>query len=486
MRLRFAPSPTGYLHVGGARTALFNWLLARQAGGAFVLRVEDTDRDRSRPEHVDAILGGLSWLGIDWDEGPVFQADGLARHRRDAELLLDAGRAYRDFTAREDFERARDAAVAAGTGTVARLAREMAAAVSPREGRRRAEAGEPFAVRFLVPPGTTEWQDLVHGRMRFDNDEIDDFVILRSDGTPTYNLAVVSDDAATAITHVVRGDDHISNTPKQIMLYHALGAPVPAFGHLPLILGPDGKRLSKRHGARAVEAFEVEGVLADAMVNFLALLGWSPGTGEELLSRDDLIERFSLERVLRKGAVFDAAKLFWMNGQYIARMGAGEIAAALRGALGQGGGGGGVGAGPLDDSAFERMAAALAPRSRTFAEMARLAGPYVGPLKGYDGKAARKSWYRDRAGTVELLRAVVDRLAGAAWEAEPLEAALRGLAAERGVGAGRVFQPLRLALTGLPASPGIFDVLLILGRGRSLGRVERAIEHIAAEGEGPR
>ncbi|MDE2654422.1 MAG: glutamate--tRNA ligase [Gemmatimonadota bacterium] len=477
MRLRFAPSPTGYLHVGGARTALFNWLLARQAGGAFVLRVEDTDRDRSRPEHVDAILGGLSWLGIDWDEGPVFQADGLARHRRDAERLLDAGRAYRDFTAREDFERARDAAVAAGTGTVARLAREMAAGVSPEESRRRAEAGEPFAVRFLVPPGTTEWRDLVHGPTRFDNGEIDDFVILRSDGTPTYNLAVVSDDVAMAVTHVVRGDDHISNTPKQILLYEALGAPVPAFGHLPLILGPDGKRLSKRHGARAVEAFEAEGVLPDAMVNFLALLGWSPGTDEELLSRDDLIERFSLERVLKKGAVFDAAKLFWMNGQYIARMEAGEVAAALRGVLG-------ADAIPLDDAAFERMAAALAPRSRTFAEMARLARPYVAPLEGYDAKAARKSWYRDRAGTAELLREVRDRLGGAAWEAEPLEAALRGLAAERGVGAGKVFQPLRLALTGLPASPGIFDVLLILGRERSLGRVERAIEHIEGGGAG--
>ena len=477
MRLRFAPSPTGYLHVGGARTALFNWLLARQAGGAFVLRVEDTDRDRSRPEHVDAILGGLSWLGIDWDEGPVFQADGLARHRRDAQRLLDAGRAYLDFTAREDFERARDAAVAAGTGTVARLAREMAAGVSPEEGRRRAEAGEPFAVRFLVPPGTTEWQDLVHGPTRFDNGEIDDFVILRSDGTPTYNLAVVSDDVEMAITHVVRGDDHISNTPKQILLYEALGAPVPAFGHLPLILGPDGKRLSKRHGARAVEAFEAEGVLPDAMVNFLALLGWSPGTDEELLSRDDLIERFSLERVLKKGAVFDAAKLFWMNGQYIARMEAGEVAAALRGVLGPD-------AIPLDDAAFERMAAALAPRSRTFAEMARLARPYIAPLEGYDAKAAWKSWYRDRAGTAELLREVLDGLASAAWEAEPLEAALRGLAAERGVGAGKVFQPPRLALTGLPASPGIFDVLLILGRERSLGRVERAIEHIEGGGAG--
>ena len=478
MRLRFAPSPTGHLHVGGARTALFNWLLARRSGGAFVLRIEDTDADRSRPEHVDAILQGLSWLGIDWDEGPVFQADGLARHRRDANRLLEAGRAYRDFTAREDFERARDAAVAAGAGTVARLAREMAAGISPEESHRRAAAGEPFAVRFRVPPGATEWRDLVHGPMRFDNDEIDDFVILRGDGTPTYNLAVVSDDAATSITHVLRGDDHISNTPKQILLYEALGEPVPAFGHLPLILGPDGKRLSKRHGARAVDAFEAEGIVPEAMVNFLALLGWSPGTDEELLTRAELVERFSLERVLRKGSVFDPAKLSWMNGRYMARMEGRELAAALRAALDREGTGPGRIA--LAAPAFERLAVALVPRSRTFADMARLARPYIGPLDGYDAKAARKVWYRDRAAAAALLRALRGRLAGAAWDADALEASLRGLAAERGVGAGKVFQPLRLALTGVPASPGIFDVLLILGRDRSLRRVERAIEHLAS------
>ena len=479
MKLRFAPSPTGHLHVGGARTALFNWLLARGAGGDLLLRIEDTDRDRSRPEHVDAILGGLSWLGIDFDEGPVHQADGLARHRRDALGLLDAGRAYRDFTTRQDFERARDAAVAAGTGTVARLSREMAARIPPDESDRRAEAGEPFALRFLVPSGTTRWQDLVHGSMRFENGEIDDFVILRGDGTPTYNLAVVSDDAHASITHVVRGDDHISNTPKQIMLYEALGRPVPAFGHLPLILGPDGKRLSKRHGARAVDAFEAQGVLPGAMVNFLALLGWSPGTGEELLSRADLVARFSLERVLKKGAVFDAAKLLWMNGQHIAQMEARDLAAALRGALARDGVDGDDIA--LGKDAFRRMAAALAPRSRTFAEMARLARPYVGPLGGYDPKAAAKNWYRDREGAAELLTSVRDRLGGARWEAEALESSLRALAAERGVGAGKVFQPLRVALTGTSASPGIFDVLLILGRERSLARVERAVAHIEAE-----
>ena len=479
MRLRFAPSPTGYLHVGGARTALFNWLLARRGGGEFVLRIEDTDRERSRPEHVDAILNGLKWLGIDWDEGPCFQAAGVERHRADALRLLDAGRAYRDFTPRGEFERARNAAVAAGQGAVTRLSRELAGRVPAAEGARRAAAGEPFAVRFLVPDGETSWRDLVHGEMRFANAEIDDFVILRGDGTPTYNLAVASDDADIAITHVLRGDDHLSNTPKQILLYEALGRPVPAFGHLPMILGPDGKRLSKRHGARAVDAFRAEGVLPGAMVNFLALLGWSPGTDEELLSRDELVERFSLERVLKKGAVFDPAKLFWMNGRYIAGMKAGELVAALGDALAR------EGVAPEDialgEEAFVRMAMALAPRSRTFTEMARLARPYIGPVREYDAKAARKSWYRDPAGAVAVLEAVGERLEGVPWEAAALEEALRNLAAELGVGAGKVFQPLRLALTGSGASPGIFDVLLILGRERSLRRVGRAVGRIAGE-----
>ncbi len=477
MRLRFAPSPTGYLHVGGARTALFNWLLARRGGGTFVLRIEDTDRDRSRPEHVEAILNGLTWLGIDWDEGPYFQAAGVERHRADALRLLAEGRAYRDFTPREEFERARDAAVAAGSGAVTRLSRDLATRVPPAEQERRAVAGDPFAVRFLVPDGTTSWRDLVHGDTRFANAEIDDFVILRSDGTPTYNLAVVSDDAHTAITHVLRGDDHLSNTPKQILLYEALGHPVPAFGHLPMILGPDGKRLSKRHGARAVEAFEGEGVVADAMVNFLALLGWSPGTDEELLSRDELVERFALERVLKKESVFDPAKLFWMNGQYIARMAPVELAAALRDALGRDGVAPGEIA--LNEEAFARMAAALAPRSRTFTEMARMSRPYVGPVRDYDPKATKKNWYRDPAATTRVLTAVRDKLAGMAWEPDALEGELRALAGELGVGAGQVFQPLRVALTGVAASPGIFDVLLILGRERSLARVQRALLSIA-------
>ncbi len=487
MRLRFAPSPTGYLHVGGARTALFNWLLARGGGGSFLLRIEDTDRDRSRREHVDAILNALRWLGLDWDEEPVFQADGIEQHRRDALRLLERGHAYRDFTTQAEFASARKAAVEAGVGSVARLSRELAARISPGEERRRAEAGEPFAIRFRVPGGETVWDDQVHGPTRFANDQIDDFVILRSDASPTYNLAVVSDDAAMAITHVLRGDDHISNTPKQILLYRALGIDAPAFGHLPMILGPDGKRLSKRHGAQAVDAWAGQGILPAAMTNFLALLGWSPGTGEELLSRHELIRRFSLERVLRKGSVFDPEKLHWMNGQYIAAMEPDELAEALRARLAEEGG---IAAGegtrvdegprdqPLGDQAFRRMAAALAPRSRTLAEMARQARPYIGPVRTYDPKAARKAWMRNPGAAAVILAATAEALAATEWEAGALESELRALAAGRGIGAGKVFQPLRVALTGVAASPGIFDVLLILGRERSLDRVRRAIRHI--------
>lgn len=478
MRLRFAPSPTGYLHVGGARTALFNWLLARGNGGAFLLRIEDTDRNRSRPEHVEAILGGLRWLGIDWDEEPVFQADGLERHRADALLLLERGSAYRDFTPQEEFERARDAAVAAGSGAVTRLSRELAARVPAAEAERRAAAGEPFAVRFRVPDGSTTWRDMVHGEKRFANSEIEDFVILRGDGTPTYNHAVVSDDAHMTVSHVIRGDDHISNTPKQILLYEALGHEVPAFGHLPMILGPDGKRLSKRHGAQAVNSYEEEGVLPEAMVNFLALLGWSPGTDEELMSRNELVVRFTMDRVLKKGSVFDPAKLYWMNGKYMGRLGTRELAVRLRRTLASRPSP--AEAYELSDDAFRRMTEALAPRSRSFSEMATLAAPYVGPVTSYDAKAARKSWYRDPGGVAEVLKRVRAELAVAEWESESLEQSLRGLAGDLGMGAGKVFQPLRLALTGLPASPGIFDVLLILGRERSVRRIERAIHAIAS------
>lgn len=477
IRVRFAPSPTGYLHVGGARTALFNWLLARQSGGVMILRIEDTDRDRSRPEHVEAILKGMSWLGLDYDEGPLFQGEGVERHRADALRLLAEGKAYRDFTDSEELKAARDVAIKENSGSTARLPRELAFRISTEEREARADAGESHAIRFLVPDGETVWQDQVHGETRFANDEVEDLVILRSDGTPTYNLAVVSDDADMRVTHVVRGDDHVSNTPKQILLYEALGHSVPTFAHVPMILGPDGKRLSKRHGATAVEAYGAQGILPEAMVNFLALLGWNPGTEQELFTLDELVDAFSMERVQKKGAVFDTKKLEWFNGQYLAQRDSRDLLPEVREALES------QGVRPSDmvvegDDAVAELVDVLKVRSRTVSDLAAQATIYLTERYEIDEKAAAKQWYKDPEGVVQRLKATSEALADVAWNHDALEDRLRGTAETLGVGAGKLFQPLRLALTGSPATPGIFDVLMVLGRERSIDRVNKAIPMI--------
>ncbi len=469
LRARFAPSPTGYLHVGGARTALFNWLLVRKEGGVFVLRIEDTDRERSSEEHTRAILHGLEWLGMDWDEGPFFQSQGLERHKAHALQLLDSGSAYRDFSTPEEAARDREEEVAAGGRS--RRARQRADAMSPEEVAARMEAGAPFAVRFRVPDGETAWEDGVHGEVRFRNQEIDDLVILRSDGTPTYNLAVVSDDVDMKITLVLRGDDHLSNTPKQILLYEALGRPVPAFAHVPLILGPDGRRLSKRHGAMAVGDYEKQGILPEAMFNFLAFLGWSPGDDREVFTRQELVEAFSLERVLRKSAIFDLEKLRWLNGQHLMRMPTEALLPKVEARLREEG----VLAAdpaPLDLPILVEL---LKPRSRTVEELVAQARPYFLDELAYDPDAVRKHWLKDREETLGRLENLLERLSAAEWTPEALEGAVRGLAEEMGVGAGKVIHPLRVALTGVAASPGIFDLLMLLGRARSLQRLQRAV-----------
>ena len=496
LRARFAPSPTGYLHVGGARTALFNWLLVRKEGGVFVLRIEDTDRERSTEEHTRAILTGLEWLGLDWDEGPLFQSQGLERHKAHALQLLGSGAVYRDFSTPE--EAAQDRQDEKASGGRSRKARQRADAFSPDEVTARMEAGEAFAIRFRVPEGETVWQDGVHGEMRFKNDEIDDLVILRSDGTPTYNLAVVSDDVDMGITLVLRGDDHLSNTPKQILLYQALGRPVPTFAHVPLILGPDGKRLSKRHGATAVGDYEKEGILPEAMFNFLAFLGWSPGDDREVLTRQELVEAFSLERVLKKSAVFDLEKLRWMNGQHLMRMPTEDllpkVAARLReeGVLGAAGAAQAPGAAGSTDAApgasegtpdtagsppldLSVLIDLLKPRSRTVEELIAQAVPYFLEQPPYDPDAVQKHWLKDPQETLSRLELLASRLAAAPWEPEALEAAVRGLGEELGVGAGKVIHPLRVALTGVAASPGIFDLLMLLGPERSLRRLQQAL-----------
>ncbi len=471
LRVRFAPSPTGYLHVGGARTALFNWLLARKEGGVLVLRIEDTDRERSSEEHTQAILHGLEWLGVSWGEGPFFQSQGLERHKSAASALLESGQAYRDFSTPE--EAARDREKEIQTGKRNRRARERADAMSTDEVEARIEAGDTFAIRFRVPDGETVWTDGVHGETRFRNEEIDDLVILRSDGTPTYNLAVVSDDAEMGITLVLRGDDHLSNTPKQVLLHEALGNLVPAFAHVPLILGPDGKRLSKRHGATAVGDYEMEGILPEAMFNFLALLGWSAGDDREVFKRDELVEAFSLERVLKKSSVFDFKKLQWLNGQHLAETPTQELVEPVSRRLSEKGLLPEDGGEPPVDLTF--LVDLLKVRARTLDDLIIQAEPYFLDDFTYDPKAVKKQWARDPEGTADRLARLQDGLVDVPWDPDSLEELSRGLAEEMGIGAGKLFQPLRLALTGSSASPGIFDVLVLLGRKRSLGRIGRAV-----------
>lgn len=479
MRVRFAPSPTGYLHVGGARTALFNWLLARRHGGVFVLRIEDTDRERSSDAHTAAILEGMEWLGLTWDEGPYHQADGLQRHVADAHMLLERGRAYRCFCTPEQLEERRSAAE--GTDPHAfRYDRLCLRTVLYDEGARRAAAGEPHTIRFHVPEGRTEWDDAVHGRIGFANADIEDFVVLRSDGTPIYNMAVVSDDIEMRITHVIRGDDHVSNTPKQILLYRALEKPVPTFAHVPMILGSDGKRLSKRHGATAVGEYRNQGILPDAMVNFLALLGWNPGTEEELFTRDALVARFSLEGINAKSAVFDPAKLEWMNGQYIERMRSAELEPLVLDAFER--------AGTLDPAALRQDGARLhavidllKTRARTIDDFAQYGAAYLSDDFTYDPAAVAKHWKDPETGA--RLRALHESFAGLeGWSESLLEAALRSRAESLGVGAGKLIHPLRVALLGQAVSPGIFEVAVVLGRERVLARIDRALGELAAHG----
>jgi glutamyl-tRNA synthetase len=478
IRVRFAPSPTGYLHVGGARTALFNWLFARHHGGAFVLRIEDTDRQRSSAEMTQAILEGMQWLGIYWDEGPFHQAEGLERHREDALRLLESGAAYRCFCTPERLDAERARATAAGSGwSYDRLCLRC----EPDESRRRADAGEPFALRFRVPEGATAWDDAVHGRTSFAHVDIDDFVILRSDGTPIYNMAVVSDDIAMRISHVIRGDDHLSNTPKQILLYRALGHEPPVFAHVPMILGPDGKRLSKRHGATAIGEYREQGILPDAMVNFLALLGWSPGSDEEVFDRAALIDRFDLDGINRKSAVFDTAKLQWLNGVYLSRRSAQELEPEVTSALRRRGLS--IPAGRDPDWVL-RLIDLLKVRARSVDDIVWQAVPYLAEAIEYDEDAVRKHW-KEAGETLERLRRVRQRYeAMAAWDERTLESELRGLAEELGVGAGKLIHPVRVAVTGQAVSPGLFEVLTLMGRARTLQRLAAAEEFLARRAGG--
>ncbi len=422
IRVRFAPSPTGYLHVGGARTALFNWLFARREGGKFLLRIEDTDKARSTDENTQVILDGLKWLGLDWDEPPVFQGARLARHQQVADQLLKEGKAYME----ED------------------------------------------AIRLRVPPGELSWDDAVHGRISFKGEDIRDFVILRSDRSPLYNFAVVVDDIDMHVTHVLRGDDHISNTPKQLAVYRALGVATPIFGHVPMIHGPDGKKLSKRHGATAVGDYQHLGILPEAMRNFLALLGWSPGGDREIMSKEDLRNLFSLDGILKKPSVFDTTKLEWMNGQYLSAKPAAELLPLVQPELAK------LGINGNHDAVLKAITA-VKTRSRTTLDVARqVAVRLDGKFVTLDEKA-RKEIAKDAAAYRESLAAAVDVLRTVTeWSAESLEQVLRGLAEQRKVAAGKIFQPIRIALTGGTVSEPVNELLSVVGKDAALRRLEAA------------
>lgn len=470
MKLRFAPSPTGFLHVGGARTAIFNLLHARRYGGRLLLRIEDTDVERSRQRHAEQIVSSLQWLGVDWDDGPVYQSDRLPRYAERVGELVQLGRAYRCYCSVEQLEEERSAAEGAGKQyRYSGRCRAMADAGVP-------PLDEPHVVRFRVEPGAIDFDDLIRGEVHFEAEHLDDFVLLRSDGYPTYHLSVVVDDIDMEITIVARGDDHLSNTPKHILLFRAFDAEVPTFAHLPLILGSDRKRLSKRTGATSAEEYRDMGIVPQALFNFLVLLGWAPGGDRELITKDEAERFFHLSDVNRAPAVFDPEKLLWMNGQYLSRMTPEEIWPHLVPFLGEAAG---VGLGAL-----RPMIALHQVRSRTLRDMAELLAPYLVSDSGleYDREAVRKHLKGDEVG--DRLRELQAALAALeVFDVNTTEWALRHLAEQRGVSAGQYIHPLRLALTGRGASPPVFDVAVALGRERSLARLRRLIDQLPALGE---
>jgi len=476
VRVRFAPSPTGYLHVGGARTALFNWLYAKHVGGAMVLRIEDTDFERSTSEMVEGILVGMRWLGITWDEGPFHQSERLPLYRGAAERLLQSGHAYYCFCTKEQLEGRRAAAQAAGRPPMYdRACRKLGRA----EAQRRRSAGQVCAVRFAVPEsGSTGWDDAVFGRIEFANAEIEDFVLLRSDGVPTYHLSVVSDDIDMRMTHIIRGADHISNTPKQILLYEALAAGKPVFAHVPLILGPDKTRLSKRHGATSVMAYRDEGIVPEAFRNFLALLGWSPGdSSKEIMGDDEIIRLFSLEGISKSDAVFDRAKLDWFNTEYIRAYPAQRLLPLIQEEWRKAG----VNPSrdpqkPADLTWLIATIDLLKPRARSLKDFATSFRAFFSDDFQADPAAVTKFLHDD--GVRHTLRELGDRYAsiGNGFNEQRAEEALRLLAEEKNMKAGALINGARVALTGQAVAPSLFAVMMALGRERTIARLLAAVE----------
>ncbi len=437
VKVRFAPSPTGYLHIGGARTALFNWLFARHNKGVFLLRIEDTDQQRSTEEATQAILDSMKWLGLDWDEGPYFQSQRLPSYRQYAEKLVEEGKAFYDTDA---------------------------------EGRK--------AIRFKMLDGVTEINDLIHGTITFDTSLIEDFVILKADGFPTYNFACVVDDADMGITHIIRGDDHISNTPKQIALYKAFGFKMPEFAHIPMILGEDGSRLSKRHGATSVTEYRDKGYLPHALVNFLALLGWSPGNDQEIISITEMIEKFTLKRANKTSAQFNNIKLDWMNGQYIKNTPVEQLTREVKGFFEKSG----VDMTKITAEWLTNLVILYHERFKNFLDLQNQTRFFFTDAIEYDQAAVGKFLKKEGAG--ELLKEVYAAVSQVDnFDKKTLEDSLRALTEKLGVGFSKLAQPMRVAITGKSVSAGIFETMELLGKEKTINRLSHTIKNVCETSE---
>ncbi|MFA4016367.1 MAG: hypothetical protein RUDDFDWM_001470 [Candidatus Fervidibacterota bacterium] len=471
VRVRIAPAPTGALHVGTARTALFNWLFARKHGGCFLLRIEDTDRERSKPEFVEQILEGLMWLGLDWDEEPIYQSQRLQLYRDEAQRLLEEGKAYQCFCTPEELEERRKYMLSQGMAPkYDRHCRQL----DESDRKRLMREGRKYVLRFAMPiEGEISFYDLVRGEISVRNEELDDFVILKSDGFPTYNFACVVDDHHMRITHVIRGEDHIPNTPRQIHLYTALGYEVPRFAHLPLLLGSDRSKLSKRHGATSLLEYRKIGILPEAMFNFLALLGWSPGglEGEEIFSRDELIERFDITHVKPSGAIFNFEKLLWMNSQYIRMCDIKRLTKLCMPYLRDANL---ISDTPSESEAklVERSIELVRDRMKLLSEAPSLCDFFFREPVEYDSGGVQK--WLTKEGVDELLEELAIRLEGLEqFDAKTVESTLRKLASERNIQAAHIIHPTRVAVTGKTVGPGLFELMEVVGKDACVRRLKK-------------
>jgi len=462
VRTRFAPSPTGYLHIGGVRTALFNWLYARHCGGTFILRIEDTDRERSTEASVQAILDGMAWIGLDWDEGPIYQTARFDRYREVVTQMLDKGQAYRCYCSREKLDEVREAQRAQG--------------IKPRYNRHCRDLQNPErpgiepVIRFRNPlDGTVVFDDAIRGRVLISNDELDDLVIARPDGSPTYNFSVVVDDIDMSITHVIRGDDHVNNTPRQINIFRELGAELPVFAHVPMIIGADGQRLSKRHGAVSVLQYRDDGFLPEALLNYLVRLGWSHGD-QEIFSVDEMVRAFDICQVNRAASAFDLDKLNWLNQHYIKAASTEQLVSLFMECLDQRGIDITEGPDPVD------VVEALRERAQTLQEMADRSEYFYRDFEDYDAGAAQKHLRPVARSMLENVRDRLEEMSG--WTAEGIHQQVNATVSEAGSKLGKLAQPLRVAVSGTAATPPIDQTLLLVGRERTLGRINRALAFI--------